>query len=219
MRAKRPPARARPSPAPTAVTPAPVRRDAEHDAEAAVEQWRANAVRDVAAPLDAEDLVRLLRDFIGALSLDPSIAENFSVNTVHYYRRKDIIDPPEGRTVAARYTLRHLWQVAGARLAGHLGLVSLAEARGTMRGANEESLRAFLAARVADARARGEVKSVGATPSATARPLPGGPATMIPLPGDAWAVVPASHAAHHSSRAAGELARALATALKSNHSR
>jgi hypothetical protein len=219
MRAKRPPARTRPGPVSGAGKPPTARRDAEYEAEAAVEAWRANAVRDVTAPLDADDLARLFRDFIGALSLDPSIAENFSVNTVHYYRRKDIIDPPEGRTVAARYTLRHLWQVAGARLAGHLGLVSLAEARGTMRDATEESLRAFLSARVADARARGEVKSVGTAAGATVRPLPGGPATMIPLPGDAWAVVPASHAAHHSSRAAGELARALATALKSNHSR
>ena len=55
------------------------------------------------------------------------------MNTVHYYRRKDIVDPPEGRTAAARYGLRHLWQVAGARLAGHLGLVTLAEARRAMR--------------------------------------------------------------------------------------
>lgn len=181
--------------------------------------WRAQAVPDATTPLSADDLVRLLRECFSGLALDRAIAAGFTVNTVHYYRRKDIIDPPEGRTVAARYTLRHLWQVAGARLAGHLGLVSLAEARGTIRGATEDSLRAFLSARVADARARDEVKAVGAATSATVRPLPGGPATMIPLPGDAWAVVPASHAAHHSSRAAGELARALATALKSNHSR
>lgn len=217
MPAKRPIVEARTS----VVRPAPVtlaRRDAERDVAGELEAWRSSAVADPSVPLDAEDLVRLLRDFVAALHLDPSVAENFSVNTVHYYRRKDIIDPPEGRTVSARYTARHLWQVIGARLAGHLGLVSLAEARQTMRGAGDAPLRTFVASRVVDARARDAVKSSGAA-FTMARPLPGGPATMIPLPGDAWCVVPASHAAHHSSRAAGELARALATALKSNHSR
>ena len=218
MRPKRTLVAVRSSVGPPASAPL-IRRDAEREAARELDAWQASAMPDPSVPLDAEDLVRLLRDFVAAMSLDPSVGENFSVNTVHYYRRKDIIDPPDGRTAAARYTARHLWQVIGARLAGHLGLVSLAEARQTMRGAGDAPLRTFVVARLADARARGAVKSVGAGATATARPLPGGPATMIPLPGDAWCVVPASHAAHHSSRAAGELARALASALKSNHSR
>ena len=81
-------------------------------------------------------------------------AADFSVHTVHYYRRKDILDAPAGRTSAARYDVRHVWQAAGARLAGHLGLVTLAEARSMMRGADERALVAFVAARVVDARAR-----------------------------------------------------------------
>src|SRR6185295_15183665 len=147
---------------------------------------------------------------------------DFSVNTVHYYRRKDIIDAPAGRTSAARYDVRHVWQAAGARLAGHLGLVTLAEARTMMRGADERTLVAFVAARVVDARARVHLRKVSAV---RARPLPGAhsaapaqraffvggsippsaphrgtiPAVMIPLSGDAWCVLPASHPAHHSA--------------------
>lgn len=203
-----------------------------------LEAWRARAVPDPEAPLDADDLARLVRDCLAALRLDPAIAEGFTVNTVHYYRRKDIIDPPEGRTAAARYGLRHLWQIAGARLAGFLGLVTLADARAAMRGADTATLLAFLSARVADARARDAVRgqataSDTATPSEaerTIRPLAptgapppsavNGPerALMIPLPGDAWCVVPASHAAHHSTHAAGALVRALADALHKNRS-
>ena len=93
------------------------RRDAERAALAELDAWRASNVPDVAAPLDADDLVRLLRSLIESLGLDPAVSADFSVNTVHYYRRKDIIDPPVGRTVAARYEIRHLWQVVGARLA------------------------------------------------------------------------------------------------------
>ena len=78
--------------------------------------WQARAVPDAAAPLEVDDLVRLLRDCVAALSLDPAVASGFTANTVHYYRRRDVIDPPEGRTAAARYGLRHLWQIAGARL-------------------------------------------------------------------------------------------------------
>ncbi|HMA25464.1 MAG TPA: hypothetical protein VKP00_15745 [Gemmatimonadaceae bacterium] len=210
----------------------PTRRDAEQRALRELQSWRARAVPDVTAPLGADDLVRLLRDCIGALSLDAAIAAGFTVNTLHYYRRKDIIDPPEGRTAAARYGIRHLWQVAGARLAGHLGLVTLAEARSEIRAADTPALLNFLAARVADARAGHAMRATGgpvtiaATPAV--RPLPGAvspasssppmaePAVMIALPGNAWCIVPTAHEAHRSHEAAGALARALATALRDN---
>ncbi|MFL5579659.1 MAG: hypothetical protein ACJ8AO_04740, partial [Gemmatimonadaceae bacterium] len=201
-----------------------------------MESWRARAVPDTAAPLAAEDLVRLLRDWTAALGLDPAVAAGFTVNTVHYYRRRDVIDPPEGRTAAARYGLRHLWQIAGARLAGHLGLVTLAEARSAMRGAEPDALVHFVAARVTDARAREMVRSTVAQsaalpPPPRARALPGRatgpsapasvaasepadpppvPAVVIPLPEGAWCVLPAAHAARRSPDAARELVRALA---------
>jgi hypothetical protein len=207
------------------------RADVERRVSAELETWRARAIPDVTAPLEAEDLVSLLRDCVAALGLDGAIAADFTVNTVHYYRRKDIIDPPEGRTAAARYELRHLWQIAGARLAGHLGLVTLADARTAIRGVETPALVAFLAARVADARARDVVRDTSrATMSAApaesvARPLPGVvpstaspgiPATMIPLTDDAWCVIPAAHAAHRSPDAARALVQALATALDVN---
>lgn len=207
------------------------RRDAEELALQELEAWRARTVPDATAPLDADDLVRLLRDCIAALELDPAIAAGFTVNTVHYYRRKDVIDPPDGRTAAARYGLRHLWQVAGARLAGYLGLVTLAEARSEMRAGHTGALLEFLAARVADARARRAMRSVMRPAShdsvSAARPLPGGmhsasvpsvpptePALMIALPGNAWCIVPAAHEAHRSREAAAELTRALDFALR-----
>jgi len=207
------------------------RRAAEQRALKELQDWRARSVPDTTAPLAAEDLVRLLRDCMAALQLDAAIASGFTVNTVHYYRRKDIIDPPDGRTAAARYDVRHLWQIAGARLAGHLGLVTLAEARAEIRAASDAALLAFLAARVTDARAgqamRADVvavRSSNGTP--IARPLPGvaavssaprpttEPAVLIALPGNAWCVIPATHDARHSAAAAGALARALATALR-----
>lgn len=197
------------------------RRDTQRQVIGELDAWRARAVPDVAAPLESDDLVRLFQDLVAALGLDPAIASQLSVNTVYYYRRKDIIDPPEGRTAASRYALRHLWQVAGARLAGYLGLVTLAEARTAMRGASDDALLEFVAARVADARARDSVRrapGVVAESSGAPRALPGA-ATMIPLPGDAWAVVPASHAAHRSPEAARALARALASALKNDKTR
>src|SRR5437764_2561304 len=89
----------------------------EREVLAELEDWSARAAPDAAAPLDAEDLVRLVRDCIGGLGLDADIAAGLTVNTVHYYRRKEIIDPPRGRTAAARYDRRHPWQVVGARLA------------------------------------------------------------------------------------------------------
>jgi hypothetical protein len=219
----------------TSPTPAPrdidrARRAAEQRAVRDLRAGRAHPVPDVTTPLAAEDLVRLLRDCIAALALDAAIAAGFSVNTVHYYRRKDIIDPPDGRTAAARYDVHHVWQVAGARLAGYLGLVTLAEARSAIRGGDTSTLLAFLAARVADARAGEAVRAIN-RPVASAvkpvvRPLPGAlrpspstPATealMIALPGDAWCVIPATHGAHHSREAADALARALAAALHNN---
>ena len=206
------------------------RAEAERRAVSDLESWRASAV-PAAAPLDAEDVVRLFRDCVSALGLDPAIAGNFTVNTVHYYRRKDIIDPPDGRTTAARYGIRHLWQIAGARVAGYLGLVTLAEAKAAMRGTSEAGLISFLAARVADARARDAVRSrVDLAPASNAtavRPLPGRraaaqpsaavPALVIPLPDQAWCVLPESHAAHTSRAAADELVRALAAALRVIH--
>lgn len=211
----------------------PSRADAERQAREEIDGWRRRALPDATAPLDPDDLVRLLRDLVATLGLDPAIAGGTTVNTVRFYRRKDIIDPPAGRTVAARYGVHHLWQVAGARLAGYLGLVTLAEARSAMRGADDPALLEFLAARVADARARDAVRQRAddglaaeraAPPSAVAaaRPLPGrrqaaraatAASVTIALPGDAWCVVPATHAALRSADAARTLVRALASAL------
>jgi hypothetical protein len=100
-----------------------------------------------------------------------------------------------------------------------------------MRGADERTLIAFVAARVVDARARVHLRKVSAV---HARPLPGAhagapalhvagaelaphrsgvPALVIPLAGDAWCVLPASHPAHHSAASARQLLRELARAL------
>ena len=189
-----------------------------------LEHWRARAVPDPAAPLDAEDIARLVRDCFASLAIDSSAAESFSVNTVHYYRRKDILDEPDGRTSAARYGLRHVWQAAGARLAGFLGLLTLAEARDEIRGSDENTLMRFVAARVADARGRQAARSA----PAEARPLravaatkPAPPAAassqimaaVIPLGGDAMCLLPAAHAALRSPAAARSLVDALAAAL------
>jgi hypothetical protein len=208
----------------------PERLAAEHRAVAELDAWRARAMPDASAPLDAEALARLVRSCFDTLGID---ASDFTVNTVHYYRRKDIIDAPAGRTSSARYDVRHVWQAAGARLAGHLGLVTLAEARRLMRGADERALVAFVAARVVDARARVHLRS--ASRPVTARAVPGVfaepaahrvrlpdprahhragiPAVTISLAGDAWVVLPTSHPAHHSAASALELVRELAEAL------
>ena len=208
--------------------------------------WRASVIPDPSASFDAEALAGLVRDCYGALGIDPDVGASFSVNTVHFYRRKDILDEPAGRTSAARYDLRHLWQAVGARLAGHLGLVTLAEAREAIRGADEEALLAFVAARVVDARARQQMRSATSRgvpepkarsaayqPAVRARPLPGVTAAVapavtraaardvappqalvIPLPGEAWCIVPASHPAHSSPSSARELVNSLAAALR-----
>lgn len=204
----------------------PRRVVAERAAIAELEAWRERAIPMSNAPLEADDLVRLLRDCVAALGLDAAIAADFTVTTVHYYRRKDIIDPPDGRTAAARYDIRHVWQVVAARLAGYLGLVTLAEARTAMRGMENSDLLAFLAARVVDARARTAVRS-SAAPQAAARPLHSAPlagragvnALMISLTGNAWCVVPSDHAAHRSPDAARALVHALAAALHVDNSR
>ena len=205
------------------------RVESERLAVAELDAWRERTMPDASAPLDADALARLVLSCFSALGID---ASDFSVNTVHYYRRKDILDAPAGRTSAARYDLRHVWQAAGARLAGHLGLVTLAEARSMMRGADERTLIAFVAARVVDARARVHLRTVSAV---RARPLPGAhagapalhvagaelaphrggvPSLVILLAGDAWCVLPASHPAHHSVAAATQLVRELARALR-----
>ncbi|HEY5418001.1 MAG TPA: hypothetical protein VIK41_24360 [Gemmatimonadaceae bacterium] len=209
------------------------RIEAERVVVGELDAWRARMLPDPSAPLDAEALAQLVVSCLTTLGID---VPDFSVNTVHYYRRKDILDAPAGRTSAARYDLRHVWQAAGARLAGHLGLVTLAEARTMMRGADERALVAFVAARVVDARARVHLRKASAS-VIHARPLPGVypaapaaaravatdvaslprggvPALLIPLAGDAWCVVPASHPAHHSPASAAELVRELASALR-----
>lgn len=188
-----------------------------------LEAWRASTVPDD-APLDADDIARLVRSCYAALGIGADVAADFSVNTVHYYRRKDILDAPAGRTSAARYGVRHLWQAAGARLAGYLGLVTLAEARTVIRGADERTLVEFVAARVVDARARQHMREARTVPapSVQARPLPGVQVSStssplpiaISLPGDAWCVLPPTHPAHHSPAAARELVEALAAALR-----
>ena len=198
------------------------RADAERDVISELQAWRRYAVPE-SAPLDAEDVARLVRACFDALGIDAEVGADFSVNTVHYYRRKHILDEPTGRTSSARYGIRHLWQAVGARLAGSLGLVTLAEARKAMRGADERTLLAFVAARVMDARARQTLRA----PVTRARPLPGvlaepaqgappGGVTggVIPLPNEAWCIVPSSHPAHHSTAAARELVHALAAALR-----
>lgn len=186
--------------------------------------WRQSAVPEAATPLGADDIVRLLRSCMSSLGLDNAIAADFSVNTVHYYRRKDIIDPPNGRTAAARYDIHHFWQVAGARLAGHLGLATLAEARDAVRGANETAALNFLADRVVDARARDSSRAL-TVPTLAYRALPGvvpaaepsavAQATVVTLSAGACCVIPASHSALRSRAAASQLIEELATALRS----
>ena len=200
--------------------------EARQQVVAELEAWRTRSVPPD-APLDADDLAHLVRTGFESLGIDGDVAADFSVNTVHFYRRKDIIDAPVGRTSSARYGVRHVWQAMGARLAGHLGLVTLAEARKAFRGADEDTLKAFVAARVIDARAR---VSLRAMPQLEARPLPGvlqaresgignresigqPNARLIPLPGEAWLILPASHAAQRSPTSARELLAALASAL------
>ena len=213
------------------------RADAVREIERELEAWRARAIPDPSTPLEADDVARLVGDCLTTLGLDEATSSSFTINTVHFYRRKEILDAPEGRTSAARYTVRHLWQAVGARLAGQLGLLTLAEARDAMSGRGERVLLAFVAERVLDARARQAARR-GAVPVVMARPLapaaasasnltspralsvPPAPdgagltqATVIALPGDAWCVVPLSHPAHRSDAAARALGRALADAL------
>lgn len=202
--------------------------DAVREIERELDEWRARAVPDPSMPLEADDVARLVGDCLVALGLDEAAAASFTVNTVHFYRRKEILDAPEGRTSAARYTLRHLWQALGARLAGQLGLLTLAEARDAMSGRSERVLLGFVAERVLNARARQAARRAAA-PVVVARPLAatlaapaatrpssagtGVEAIVVSLPGDAWCVVPATHPAHRSSAAARALGRALTDAL------
>ena len=222
---------------PAAPTRSAARADAVREIERELEAWRARAVPDPSTPLEADDVARLVGDCLTTLGLDEAASSSFTINTVHFYRRKEILDAPEGRTSAARYTVRHLWQAVGARLAGQLGLLTLAEARDAMTGRGERVLLAFVSERVLDARARqaarrGSSPVVMARPLApsastlsgltSARPLAATPAVTSPgltqaaviaLPGDAWCVVPLTHPAHRSEAAARALGRALADAL------
>ena len=241
---QRPPIRASRRPAvrradPAAPSRSAARADAVREIERELEAWRTRAVPDPSTPLEADDVARLVGDCLTTLGLDEAASSSFTINTVHFYRRKEILDAPEGRTSAARYTVRHLWQAVGARLAGQLGLLTLAEARDAMSGRGERALLSFVAERVLDARARqatrrGASPVVMARPLAqaapaesltNARPLAGPPvlagaaltrATVITLPGDAWCVVPLTHPAHRSEAAARALGRALADALTAN---
>lgn len=215
------------------------RAEAMREVEGELDDWRVRALPDPSMPLEADDVARLVGDCLASLGLDEAAASSFSVNTVHFYRRKEILDAPEGRTSAARYTVRHLWQAVGARLAGQLGLLTLAEAREAMAGRSEGVLLAFVAERVLDARARQSARR-SALPVILARPLAvpmpedlatelprpmpnvargpaarglGHEAIVISLPGDAWCVVPAAHAAHSSPAAARALGRALTEVL------
>src|SRR3954471_18442567 len=218
---------------PAAPARSAARADAVREIEHELEAWRARAVPDPSMPLEADDVARLVGDCLTALALDEAASSSFTINTVHFYRRKEILDAPEGRTSAARYTVRHLWQAVGARLAGQLGLLTLAEARVAMSGRSERVLLAFVAERVFDARARqaarrGALPVVMARPlvpsaaAEAARPLPvpnvatrtaAVDAIVFSLPGDAWCVVPAAHPAHRSATEARALTRALADAL------
>ena len=239
---QRPPIRASRRASVRRAEPAPplrsaVRANAVREIERELEAWRARAVPDPSTPLEADDVARLVGDCLTTLGLDEAASSSFTINTVHFYRRKEILDAPEGRTSAARYTVRHLWQAVGARLAGQLGLLTLAEARDAMTGRGERVLLAFVAERVLDARARQAARR-GSSPVVMARPLapaaanvsgltsarsraappvlPGAgltQATVITLPGDAWCVVPLTHPAHRSEAAARALGRALADAL------
>lgn len=102
--------------------------------------------------------------------------------------------------------------------------MTLAEARDVIRGSRVDDAMTFLAARVADARAREVVRTTTNPVEEERRPLEstsiaraGAPmltnATVVTLPGSAWCVVPATHAAHRSPDAARALARALVEAL------
>jgi hypothetical protein len=217
-----------------AVTRGAVRAEAVREIERELEAWRDRAIPDPSAPLEAEAVARLVGDCLTSLGLSEAAAASFTVNTVHFYRRKEILDAPEGRTSAARYTVRHLWQAVGARLAGQLALLTLAEARDEMAGRSEGALLAFVAERVLDARARQATRRSAVTllgaqslaPKATdsdaPRPLPKPngrsagvvPAILVSLPGDAWCVVPASHPARRSAAAARGLAQALVDTLR-----
>lgn len=222
---------------PAAPTRSAARADAVREIERELEAWRARVVPDPSTPLEADDVARLVGDCLTTLGLDEAASSSFTINTVHFYRRKEILDAPEGRTSAARYTVRHLWQAVGARLAGQLGLLTLAEARDAMSGRGERVLLAFVAERVLDARARQATRR-GASPVVMARPLAPATAsgssltsartltapsasvgvgvtqaTVIALPGEAWCVVPLTHPAHRSEAAARALGRALADAL------
>lgn len=222
---------------PASPTRSAARADAVREIERELETWRARAIPDPSTPLEADDVARLVGDCLTTLGLDEAASSSFTINTVHFYRRKEILDAPEGRTSAARYTVRHLWQAVGARLAGQLGLLTLAEARDAMAGRGERVLLAFVAERVLDARARQAARR-SSSPVVMARPLaptdsnvsgltsarplvaPAAlagagltQAAVVTLPGDAWCVVPLTHPAHRSEAAARALGRALADAL------
>jgi len=81
------------------------RADAERDVISELQAWRRYAVPE-SAPLDAEDVARLVRACFDALGIDAEVGADFSVNTVHYYRRKHILDEPtRGIDVGAKFEI------------------------------------------------------------------------------------------------------------------
>jgi len=103
-------------------------------------------------------------------------------------------------------------------------LVSLAEARDALRGADEQTLIEFVAARVADARGRDAARRDASMSVADARPLRAAPpvykpaptaitATIVPLGGNAMCIIPAAHDALRNPADARALVDALATAV------
>src|SRR6185503_20268901 len=78
------------------------RADAVREIERELEAWRARAVPDPSTPLEADDVARLVGDCLTTLGLDEVASSSFTINTWHCYRRKEILDAPEGRTSAAR---------------------------------------------------------------------------------------------------------------------
>src|SRR3954470_453415 len=68
------------------------RADAVREIEHELESWRARAVPDPSMPLEADDVARLVGDCLTALALDEAASSSFTINTVHFYRRKEILD-------------------------------------------------------------------------------------------------------------------------------
>src|SRR5256885_17086547 len=80
----------------------PARADTVREIERELEAWRARAVPDRSMPLEADDVARLVGDCLVALGLDEEVAWGFPVNTVLFFRRRDILLSPMGTTMGPR---------------------------------------------------------------------------------------------------------------------